>query len=99
MIGGNGGILYMEAECGCAARCAARFSADSMALGVCSADNASMDLPKILKQLRDEFAQLNESILALERMEAGRTRRRGRPPIWLAEAKRITKPKRRADTT
>ena len=53
-----------------------------------------MDLDAILKILRDERDQLAESILALERMEAGRSRGRGRPPKWLATVKAETPKKR-----
>jgi hypothetical protein len=54
-----------------------------------------MDLNAILKQLRDEHAKLTESILALERLAAENTRRRGRPPAWLLAAKTAVEPKRR----
>ena len=54
-----------------------------------------MDIEAIIKQLREELAGINESILALERLEIGRGRRRGRPPAWLAEAKSIAPAKRR----
>jgi hypothetical protein len=46
-----------------------------------------MDIPKIMKQLREELAILNEAILSLERLDAGRSQRRGRPPKWLKEAR------------
>jgi hypothetical protein len=47
-----------------------------------------MDVNAILTELRRERDQLNETILAMERLAAssGR-RRRGRPPAWLAAAK------------
>jgi hypothetical protein len=54
-----------------------------------------MDLQDILKQLRDQLAQLNLSIGALERIEAGKSRGPGRPPKWMAEAKAVEAPKRR----
>jgi hypothetical protein len=53
-----------------------------------------MDLEAILKQLRDEREQLEEAILALERMEVGRSRGRGRPPKWLAAVKAAASKKR-----
>jgi hypothetical protein len=57
-----------------------------------------MDLPKILMKLHEELANLNVTILTLEQMEATTTRRRGRPPKWLIEAKRSSgsKPLRRS---
>jgi len=56
-----------------------------------------MDLPNILKQLNIDLANLNATIQALEQMEVATTRRRGRPPKWLVEAKRLSgsKPHRR----
>lgn len=42
-----------------------------------------MDLDAILKQLRAEREQLEEAILAMERMQMASGRRRGRPPAWL----------------
>ena len=46
-----------------------------------------MNLNEILEQLREERAQIEEAIIALERMHLGRGRRRGRPPKWMQEAK------------
>jgi len=54
-----------------------------------------MDIPKILEQLRAERAQLEEAIIAIERLAAGQGRRRGRPPAWLAAAKQPGGTKRR----
>src|ERR1700712_2829561 len=45
----------------------------------------SMDVNKILEELRREHAQLGEAILSLERLAAG-GKRRGRPPAWLQAA-------------
>lgn len=45
-----------------------------------------MDVNKILEELRTERDQLEDAILALERMARGRGKRRGRPPKWMAEA-------------
>jgi hypothetical protein len=53
-----------------------------------------MDIQNILKQLREEHEQLTETILAMERLVAGRPRGRGRPPKWLDDAK-TNAPKRR----
>ena len=44
-----------------------------------------MDVSKILSELRDERAQIEEAILSLERLARGRGRRRGRPPAWMSE--------------
>ena len=50
-----------------------------------------MDVSKILAELREERAQIEEAILSLERLALGRGKRRGRPPAWMSEAA----PKRR----
>jgi hypothetical protein len=51
-----------------------------------------MDIIKMLGELRAEKDQLEEAILTLERLAAGRGRRRGRPPAWMANAKRRGRP-------
>ena len=51
-----------------------------------------MDVTKILAELRDERAQLEEAIISLERLASGRGKRRGRPPSWLMEAKKRGRP-------
>jgi hypothetical protein len=51
-----------------------------------------MDVSKILEELRNERAQLEEAILSLERLARGRGRRRGRPPAWMVEAKKRGRP-------
>jgi hypothetical protein len=51
-----------------------------------------MDVAKILSELRQERAQLEEAIMSLERLVSGRGRRRGRPPAWMAEAKKRGRP-------
>jgi hypothetical protein len=51
-----------------------------------------MDVSKILDELRQEREQLEEAILSLERLARGRGRRRGRPPAWMAEAKKRGRP-------
>jgi hypothetical protein len=45
----------------------------------------TMDVMKVLAQLRQEREQLGEAILSLERLASGRGRGRGRPPAWMAE--------------
>ena len=47
-----------------------------------------MDVTKILAELRLEREQIEEAIMSLERVATGRGRRRGRPPKWMAEAKK-----------
>jgi hypothetical protein len=42
----------------------------------------------MINELRKEHAQLEEAILTLERLAAGRGNRRGRPPAWMSEAKK-----------
>jgi hypothetical protein len=49
--------------------------------------NAFMDVLSILAQLREELAQPNEAIMAIERLAAGEARKRGRPAKWLVEAR------------
>jgi hypothetical protein len=53
-----------------------------------------MDVSKILNELKEERAQIEEAILGLERLARGRVRRRGRPPAWMSEltAKRRGRP-------
>jgi hypothetical protein len=51
-----------------------------------------MDVEKILEDLRRERAQIEEAILTLERLAEGRVKRRGRPPRWLAEARKRGRP-------
>jgi hypothetical protein len=46
-----------------------------------------MDISKILDELRQERAQLDEAILSIERLALGRSKRRGRPPSWMALAR------------
>ena len=47
-----------------------------------------MDVEKILADLRLERMQIEEAILSLERLGQDRVKRRGRPPKWMAEAKK-----------
>lgn len=44
----------------------------------------TVDVTRILAELRAERAQLEEAILSLERLARGRGKRRGRPPAWLS---------------
>jgi hypothetical protein len=52
----------------------------------------TMDVIKMLADLRQERAHLEEAILTLERLAHGRGRRRGRPPAWLSTIKRRGRP-------
>ena len=44
-----------------------------------------MDLRRMIAELKAEKTRLDEAILALERLSAGKLRRRGRPPHWVDE--------------
>jgi len=56
-----------------------------------------MDINKILGELKAEREQIEMAIVSLERLLAGRGKRRGRPPGWLAQLKGTggTGPRRR----
>jgi len=51
-----------------------------------------MEIEKMLKELREEREALETAIIALERIAAGRGKRRGRPPAWLTAVKRRGRP-------
>jgi hypothetical protein len=51
-----------------------------------------MDLLKMLADLRQERAQIEEAIDTLERLARGRGRKRGRPPAWLSTIKKRGRP-------
>jgi hypothetical protein len=53
-----------------------------------------MDIGKVLAELRQELAQVEEAILSLERMAMGAGKRRGRPPAWMIAAKNAPVKKR-----
>lgn len=46
----------------------------------------TLDVDKMLAELRLERDHIEEAILTLERLASGRGRRRGRPPSWLKDA-------------
>lgn len=46
----------------------------------------SMNIEKMLQELREEREGVEEAILVLERIASGRGRRRGRPPKWMTGA-------------
>jgi len=48
-----------------------------------------MDIQKIIAELREERAHLDEAILRLEKLSLTRTPRRGRPPAWSRVASHI----------
>jgi hypothetical protein len=43
-----------------------------------------IDVAKILEDLKQEKEQLEQAIITLEHLAAGRGPRRGRPPAWMA---------------
>ena len=53
-----------------------------------------MDILKVLGELQLERDHIDETILSLERLSLGNGKRRGRPPAWVAAAKKAA-PKRR----
>ena len=55
-----------------------------------------MDVNKILQELREERERLEQAILSLERLARSRGgKRRGRPPKWMAEARKENASKKR----
>ena len=44
-----------------------------------------MDVTAILKELREELEHVELAIISIERLAAGRGRRRGRPPAWMKQ--------------
>jgi hypothetical protein len=46
-----------------------------------------MDILKMLAELRKEQEQIEEAIMAMERLARGQGKRRGRPPAWMTVAK------------
>jgi hypothetical protein len=46
----------------------------------------SMDILKMLAELRAEHSRLEEAIMTLERLARGQGKRRGRPPNWMKAA-------------
>jgi hypothetical protein len=43
----------------------------------------TMNVEKVIAELREERACLDEVIISLEKLQSRRTPRRGRPPSWL----------------
>jgi hypothetical protein len=54
----------------------------------------TMDVTKIIAELRQEQEQIDHAIMALQLMGRGQGKRRGRPPKWLSE-QTAEAPKRR----
>jgi hypothetical protein len=52
-----------------------------------------MDINRILAELREERKNLEQVIIAFERMAVKRGKRRGRPPKWMSNVKRRGRPK------
>jgi DNA invertase Pin-like site-specific DNA recombinase len=52
----------------------------------------TMDVLKMLADLRQEREQIEEAIMTLERLARGQGKRRGRPPAWMAALKRRGRP-------
>ena len=48
-----------------------------------------MDIPRLIAELRAELLQIDEAILALQRLGLSGGKRRGRPPKWMSETKAV----------
>ena len=51
-----------------------------------------MDINKMLAELRNEREAVEQAIIVLQRIAAGRGRRRGRPPAWMSQGKKRGRP-------
>jgi hypothetical protein len=51
-----------------------------------------MEIDKMLAELRAEHEAIEQAIIVLERIAAGRGRRRGRPPAWISQGKKRGRP-------
>ena len=56
-----------------------------MRVGIKNFGESTVDVAKMLADLRQEREQIEEAILSLERLAKGRGKRRGRPPAWMQE--------------
>jgi len=54
-----------------------------------------MNIQQLLAELRAERALVEEAIFSIERLAAGKGKRRGRPPALLVAVKNDSAPKRR----
>jgi hypothetical protein len=54
-------------------------------MGIClsRSKEKTMDVLKMLKELRGERENVEEAIVTLERLARGQGKRRGRPPKWM----------------
>jgi hypothetical protein len=57
-----------------------------------SSERKTMNVTKMLSDLRQEREAIEEAILTLERLAQGRGKRRGRPPAWMSELKKRGRP-------
>lgn len=51
-----------------------------------------MDITKMLAELRSEREAIEQAIIVLQRIAAGRGKRRGRPPAWMSQVKKRGRP-------
>jgi hypothetical protein len=51
-----------------------------------------IDILKMLAALREEREQIEDAIITLERLARGRSKRRGRPPVWMQAIKQRGRP-------
>jgi hypothetical protein len=51
-----------------------------------------MDVNKMLAELRSEREAIEQAIIVLQRIAAGRGKRRGRPPAWMSPVKKRGRP-------
>jgi hypothetical protein len=51
-----------------------------------------MDITKMLAELRNEREAVEQAIIVLQRIAAGRGKRRGRPPAWMSQEKKRGRP-------
>jgi hypothetical protein len=60
--------------------------------GAFECDHEPMDITKMLAELKAEREGVEQAILVLERIAAGRSKRRGRPPAWMSQVKKRGRP-------
>jgi len=51
-----------------------------------------MDITKMLAELCGEREAVEQAIIVLQRIAAGRGKRRGRPPAWMSQVKKRGRP-------
>jgi hypothetical protein len=64
----------------------------NLGMDMANRERKTMDVIKMLADLRQEREQIEEAIMTLERLARGRGRRRGRPPAWMTAIKRRGRP-------